>query len=51
LVWLLVGIYRSKSIHLSKIAGIIPGTVTLLYNGQPIPIPLFPAAIPKVSGS
>jgi hypothetical protein len=26
LVWLLVGIYRSQSIHLSKIAGIIPGT-------------------------
>ena len=26
MVWLLVGIYRSKSVHLSKIAGIIPGT-------------------------
>lgn len=24
-VWLLVGIYRSKSIHLSKVAGVIPG--------------------------
>jgi hypothetical protein len=26
MVWLRVGIYRSKSVHLSKIAGITPGT-------------------------
>jgi hypothetical protein len=29
-VWLVVGIYRSRSVHLSKVAGKIPGTAKLL---------------------
>jgi hypothetical protein len=29
-VWLIVGIYKSRSVHLSKIAGKIPGTAKLL---------------------
>jgi hypothetical protein len=29
-VWLLVGIYKSRSVHLSKIAGKIPGTAKLV---------------------
>ena len=30
LAWLLVGIYQSRSVHLSKIAGKIPGRAKLL---------------------
>jgi len=30
LAWLIVGIYQSKSVHLSKIAGKIPGQAKLL---------------------
>lgn len=29
-VWLMLGIYRSRSVHLSKIAGEVPGTAKLL---------------------
>ena len=29
-VWLIVGIYKSRSVHLSKIAGKIPGPAKLL---------------------
>jgi hypothetical protein len=29
-VWLLVGIYKSRSVHLSKVAGKIPGQAKLL---------------------
>jgi len=33
-VWLIIGIYQSRSVHISKIAGKIPGQAKLLSNAR-----------------